>query len=376
MGSISTLPSYLRAVGLDDGTTHSQLLVGTINALYYIGVVVGSLIVGSYSDKVGRRKAIVSSAIIALVVLVVFAALRTFAWALIGRMCLGLCIGAFDTVGLNWTAETAKSRRRGLAIGLAMSAAACGASQAFFISYGLTRQYSGEFVWRFTIAFQTVFILTITTASFILPESPRWLVRVGLFEEARNVLSDLTKDNNVNNPEHNKNIEDEVMAMHQALTEERENNASTSYLKMLFARDRYSTARRTWTALFVQFSNQFCIGAGLVATYGIQIFASGGWSGDVASLLAGVGILTQVLFGLPGALLSDKVGRRPAMVVGAFTGSVVLCFVGMSGYFVNKYADSDPAKAKHFSTATVALVLLWSAQYGLMWCKSPFLFSV
>jgi MFS family permease len=83
---------------------------------------------------------------------------------------------------------------------------------------------------------------------------------------------------------------------------------------MLFRRDHYSTARRTWSALFVQFATQFCIGAGLVATYGIIIFQTSGWSSNLAALIAGVGIITQAVFGLPGALLADKMGRRPAMI--------------------------------------------------------------
>lgn len=367
MGSVSALPSYLRIVGLDDGSQNSELLIGTINALYYIGVIIGSLIIGSYSDRVGRRKAIVSSAICALVVLAIFSALQNFAWALVGRLCLGLFIGAFDTAGLNWTAETAKSHRRGLAIGLAMSCASFGACQSFFISYGLSKHYHGQFVWRFTIAFQSVYILIITTLCFVLPESPRWLVRVGRFKEARDVLSCLSGDDGLPAPTSDNEINDQLRAMQQALTEERLNKASASYLKMLFRRDHYRTARRTWTALFIQFSTQFCIGAGLVATYGIRIFGSGGWSTDTATLLAGFGILTQAVFGVPGAMLSDKIGRRPAMIGGALLGSVVLVFIGMCGYFVTKYSGSDITKAKQFSAGTVALVLLWSAQFSMTW---------
>lgn len=369
MGSVSSSSSYLKIVGLNDGTSQSQLLIGTINALYYIGVVIGSLVVASFSDLVGRRKAIVSTAFIALATLAFFATLQNFAWALIGRSCLGLAIGAFDTVGLNWTAETAKSRRRGLSIGLTMSCAAFGACQAFFIAYGLAKSHPSEFVWRFTIAFQTIFILTIATASCILPESPRWLVRAGNYGEAHKVLSALSGDDGLEQDEHIASISGQIALMQQALIEERQNNASSSYLSMLFVQDRYRTARRTWTALFIQFSCQFCIGAGLVATYGIQLFSSGGWSAQTATLLAGFGILTQVLFGLPGAMLSDRIGRRPALIGGAFCGSVILCFIGMCGYFVTEHKSNDLAKAKQFGVGTVALVLLWSAQFGMTWCK-------
>jgi MFS family permease len=204
MGGVSSQKSYLEIVGLADGSQYSQLLIGTINALYYIGVMTGALLIGSISDRIGRRKACVCSGILALVAVAIFTTLQNFSWAVGGRMFVGLATGAFDAVGLNWSAETAKSKRRGLAFGLIMSCAALGASQSYFITYGLSKHKTGEFIWRFTIAFQAIYIMFIMTFSFLLPESPRWLVRVGLYDEAREVLSALTDDDGLPPIEHKK----------------------------------------------------------------------------------------------------------------------------------------------------------------------------
>ena len=370
MGSVSSQPAYLSLVGLDDGTSRSQLLIGTINALYYVGVMGGALVIGSFSDRVGRRKACVTAGIFALTSVAIFAALRNFAWALGGRIFMGLCVGAFDAVGLNWSAETAKSNRRGLALGLAMSSAAFGASQSYFISYGLSNQQQSAFVFRFTIAFQVIFMIYVMTASFLLPESPRWLVKVGLYDEARYILSAMSRDDELEAGEHRRKVDADVWAIRRAIEEEREQNATTSYLGMLFTRDKFSTARRSWTAIFVQFAAQFMVGASLVATYGIQIFQSGGWTGKLPALLAGIGIVTQAVFGLPGAILADKIGRRAALVGGSFFGSLLLMFIGMCGYYVSKLSPEHPVLAKNYSTAVIALLLIWCAQFGLTWCKS------
>ncbi|KAI8313463.1 hypothetical protein K4K61_007965 [Colletotrichum sp. SAR11_59] len=93
------------------------------------------------------------------------------------------------------------------------------------------------------------------------------------------------------------------------------------------------------------------VGAGFVSGYGIQIFETGGWSSELAALLAGM-------------------GRRKAMIGGSAIGAVVLALIGMCGYFVNKYTYTNPALSKSYGSATVALVFLWDAIFGATWRMS------
>ncbi|OIW28734.1 MFS general substrate transporter [Coniochaeta ligniaria NRRL 30616] len=262
MGSVSSTTSYLTRVGLADGKQHTQLLIGVINAIYWVGVIIGALLIAPISDQIGRRRAIVCAGIYGIVVIPIFACLQNFAWALALRFLNGLATGAFDSVGLNWAAEASDARTRGRSIGLQMCCAALGASQSYFL-----------------------------------------------------------------------------------------------------------TARRTWSALFVQFATQAMVGVGVVTGYGIQIFQTGGWSSDLASLLSGIGIVIQASFGLPGAFYADRLGRRNAFMYGALIGSILLAFVGMCGYFVARNVDRDESQTKAYSSAVVALVMLWSAQFGLTWRK-------
>jgi hypothetical protein len=61
------------------------------------------------------------------------------------------------------------------------------------------------------------------------------------------------------------------------------------------------------------------------------------------------------------------------MVYGALAGGVLLSLIGTCGYFVTKYAESDPSKSKQYSSVVVAVVFIWSAQFGLTWCMSLFI---
>ncbi|KXH45844.1 hypothetical protein CSAL01_02006 [Colletotrichum salicis] len=348
MGSVSSLSSYLKVVGLEDRSKHSQLLIGLINAVYWIGVIIGALLVGSFSDKVGRHCAILFTGIFALIVVPFFAALQNFAWALACRFINGLVTGSFDSVGLNYSAETVDHRHRGRAIGFQLCCAATGAGIAYFIPFGLAKQTSSEVVW--------------------------WLVKVGFGEAARDVTEAVK---HVDDPmDLQSAVEAELESISRTIDMEREHNSSTSYWSMFTVRDELSTARRTWSAVFIQFATQAMIGAGFVSGYGIKIFETGGWSSELAALLSGMGILTQAAFGVPGGLLSDKIGRRNAMIGGAAGGVVVLALIGMCGYFVDKYAESDPELATSYGSATVALVFIWAAIFGSTWLGYGALFMI
>jgi hypothetical protein len=372
MGNVSATASYLEIVGLNDGSQHTQLIIGTLNSVYWIGVIIGALLSGPVSDRFGRRKAIVCSGIYALIIVPLFASLQNFAWAITLRFLNGIATGAFDSVSLNWSAESADHRHRGRIVGLTMGCAAFGASQAYFLVYGIGKDTNSEVVWRFPIAYQLVFILLVLCSIPFLPESPRWLIRNDFVDESREILLALNADRGT--PEEVKaQVESNLTQIQQALSEEATVSSHTSYYDMLFKRDTvYSLPRRTWSAIFVQFATQAMVGAGVASGYGMKIFGSGGWSADTSALLGGIGIIIQACFGVVGAGISDIIGRRRAMIYGAFGGGVMLSLIGMCGYFVTKYAESDPSKSKQYSSAVVAFVFIWSAIFGLTWCKSLF----
>jgi MFS family permease len=370
MGSVSALPSYLQVVDLDDGTQYTQLLIGTINGIYWIGVMCGALIVGWFSERVGRRKAVVFWGIFGLVIVPLFVSLQSFAWALVLRFFNGFFTGAFDSVGLNWSAESVDARHRGRAIGLQLCCAASGASISYFIVYGLSKSASSDIIWRLPLAFQLIFALFILSMVYFLPESPRWLARVGLIEEAKDVLRAMKSGANAE--ERYAAADADLVSILEAIRLEVDSDSSATYWQMFTARDKLHTSRRTWSALFVQFGVQAMAGVGVVSGYGVKIFETGGWSTETAALLSGFGIITQAAFGIPGALWADRIGRRRAMVYGAIVGSILLALIGICGHYVHLDAHTNPRRAKSYGAATVALVEVWSAVFGLTWCKLNF----
>lgn len=60
-----------------------------------------------------------------------------------------------------------------------------GATFAFWFEYGLAKTNNNFLAWRFPLAFQLVFLVIVIVAINFFPESPRWLAKVGRFEESR-----------------------------------------------------------------------------------------------------------------------------------------------------------------------------------------------
>ncbi|KAJ5698493.1 Low-affinity glucose transporter [Penicillium macrosclerotiorum] len=370
MGSVSSVPGFLEEVGLTGSDHHTQVLIGVVNSIYWIGVVAGALFSGWLSDKIGRRRAIVTAGIYGLVIIPILVALQNFSWALVLRLLNGVFTGAFDSVGLNLSAESVHHRYRGIVIGAQLVCAASGAGLIYFIIYGLSGHANSDVIWRFPLAFQLVWVIIILSLIYFIPESPRWLAQVGLVDEARQVL---LLYESAEQPEEAGTVEEIVEAnlktIRDTIQGEIENASSSTYWDMFTKQDELKTARRTWSALFVQFGTQAMAGVGIVTGYGIQIFETGGWSSQTAALLTGVSIFTQAVFGIPGAILADKIGRRRAMYYGASIGSGLLMLIGMCGYFVYQNKVTNPDLAKSYGTVTVALTLIWCAVFGMTWCK-------
>lgn len=63
---------------------------------------------------------------------------------------------------------------------------------SYWLDFGFSFLDPATIAWRFPIAFQMLFALTILLFIFDLPESPRWLILKGREDEALSVLSALS----------------------------------------------------------------------------------------------------------------------------------------------------------------------------------------
>ncbi|KAI4270913.1 MAG: hypothetical protein L6R35_006579, partial [Caloplaca aegaea] len=102
----------------------------------------------------------------------------------------------------------------------------------------------------------------------LFPESPRWLMKMGREQEARNVLQ-ATREHDV---------EYELKGIKKVVKYESETSGANHYAAMLFPKDTYSRQLR-WRA-FLDFWLQIMqelVGIGFITVYGIDLFQDAGF---------------------------------------------------------------------------------------------------
>ena len=156
---------------------------------------------------------------------------------------------------------------------------------------GTTFYYDKEsdFIWRFPIAFQIVPLIGLAIVVWFLPESPRWLVKVGREAEGRFILGRLRG-------EEGDDAEAEFQDVRNIVQLERKTAKSSSYLHMFFGwkSGKLHTGRRVQLVIWLQILQEW-IGIAGITIYGPYIFEIAGVSPTDRQWISGLNTITYMV---------------------------------------------------------------------------------
>lgn len=138
-----------------------------------IGATLGSLVSGTFSDRYGRKPIILVSAVLYTVGAIIMALTPSISVLMIGRFVVGLGIGASSQIVPLYLSEVAPIKVRGQMVALNTLAITFGQFLAAITSF-LLRPH-----WRWMLGVIAILSAAYFFGMICMPESPRWLGKVG-----------------------------------------------------------------------------------------------------------------------------------------------------------------------------------------------------
>jgi sugar porter (SP) family MFS transporter len=276
----------------------------------------------------------------------------------VGRAFLGLGTGGLIATISVWQSEVSKSENRGAHVtgfGLFCSS---GHAVALFLAFGMSyvEPTSSSVSWRLVLSGSLLFSILTCVFIFTLPESPRWLGKVGRWEEARDTLACLY------------DVEPTSEKVQQLLTDIKVSIelSGEGRLGSMLKMDRQRTLHRVVLAVMLQMFLQMN-GVNSIVYYTPTIFHQElGFSSTVSRILAACAQLAYVCGSLVCLWTVDRFGRRVLMLISSSL--MCACFACLAG------TASDPNnKAALKSSAFFIFFYLFS--YVLGFLGIPFLYA-
>ncbi|MEM9107688.1 MAG: sugar porter family MFS transporter [Pseudomonadota bacterium] len=301
--------------------TFTSFSQGLMASAVPLGAFAGAFFAATQSDRVGRRKVIMASALLFVIGLVGSTLAPSVAMLTAARLLIGVAVGMAALVAPQYLAEVAPPDIRGRVIGTFQFMIVIGILFAYlsdlgFASLDVDRLDEGGLRWRLMFAVGVVPAVILLVGMLRAPESPRWLAMKGQREKAGTVLADIQPGI----AEHVLNRTLDEMMDHEA-------EGKGPGLAALFR----PGMRRLTVFAMLAFVMQQLSGINAVIFYAPQIFESLQFSNVTAQLTATVGVGVVNLLGTIVALvILDRIGRRTLFMIGfAGTGLAMALIVAV-----------------------------------------------
>lgn len=286
---------------------------GWVVSSVLLGAILGSAIIGPMSDKYGRKKLIMLSAIIFFIGALGSAFAPEFWTLIISRIILGVAVGASSALIPTYLAELSPAEKRGSMSSLFQLMVMSGILLAYITNYSFSNLYSG---WRLMLGFAAIPAAILLIGALVLPESPRFLVKDGRLDEARSVLEQMNKHN-------------ESIVNNELIQIKKQAEIASGGIKELFG-------KLVRPALIIGFGLavfQQIMGCNTVLYYAPTIFTEVGF-GVQAALLAHIGIgVFNIIVTAIAVIIMDKIDRKKMLNYGAVGMGLSLLIMGISMRF-------------------------------------------
>lgn len=290
----------------------SDAQISFIAGAILAGCFVSSIYTGPLNDFIGRKKTIIYTMLFYIVgiIIMIFGADYKVFYA--GRLFQGIGFGMAVIVVPIYLSEVSPASHRGIVITAFQLSLTAGILISSIINLGLVSYFN----WHLLFVVLTALPVILIIYTFFLPQSPRWYVKVGKLDKAKNVLYKIYDRTEAE-------LELEAMKLSQGGTTNQKISIifKRKYIiPILIVTAAVSLNQLTGINAFIQCST--------------NILKSAGISSDVIGLLGGISITGVNFVGtIMTLLLIEKIGRRRILKIGTFMVLISLIVIGLINYF-------------------------------------------
>jgi sugar porter (SP) family MFS transporter len=326
-GAVPFIQKYFNLNG-DRGV----ILLGLVVSSLGWGVLGGTAVAGFFSDRFGRKKVLITTAVFFTGSALLSALTTNFTLFVIARIIGGMAVGGAILIAPVYIAEISPPQKRGSLVSLNQLMIVSGISASFFSNYFLLGV--GENNWRWMLGMDAVPAILYFFLLFAVPESPRWLFGQGETEQAKAILIKAcgTED-----------AEEEMVKIRQSFGEKTFQvrvgglfSRVMSFIKVnigpLFSR-RMSFIM--FIALAIAFFQQIT-GINAIFYYLPTIFTQAGGGTNAAFRQAVLVGLVNLVMTFVAIRFVDRLGRKPLLVIGA-TGMAVSLLMCSWAFHASSY---------------------------------------
>lgn len=278
-----------------------------------IGCLAGSMFAGTASDRWGRKRLLILSALLFTVSSIFTGMAPNFSQFIVWRIVGGLAIGLASALSPLYIAEISPASVRGRMVALNQFTVVIGILAAQIVNLMIAEpvaanataeeilnSWNGQTGWRWMFGVTAIPSLLFLVTAFLIPESPRWLVKMNRVEDARKILGRIFDS---------RRADDVVTEIRSTI---HAHDEKVQWSTLLEPRVKRALTLGIVIAVF----QQWC-GINVIFNYAEEIFSNAGYS--VSSILFNIVItgVVNVAFTIAALFLVDRWGRRPLMLFGA-----------------------------------------------------------
>lgn len=333
-------------------------LTGFVVSSALLGCMVGAYVAGRIADRIGRIRVMLLASVMFTISAIgsglAFGPVDMIIWRVVG----GLGVGAASVIAPAYIAEISPAQIRGRMGSLQQLAIVTGIFLALLSDFAIAGAAGGSEevlalgleAWRWMFLAEVVPAVAYGVLAATIPESPRYLVRIGQEGQARTVLGSILRTG----------IDTRISEIKRTITQE----ARTTFADL--KKPGGGLLPIVWIGIALSVFQQF-VGINVIFYYSSLLWQSVGFTEADALQQTVITSVTNILVTLVAIALVDKIGRRLLLIIGSAGMTVclgVMAFVFSQARIVDGAPDLTDSAGLTALIAANGFVVFFGATWG------------